>query len=134
MKLHTGDLVLIITGKDRGKTGHILRTLREQDRVVVAGINMRTRHIRKTVQAPGRVVRYEASLHVSNVMVLDPKTKKPTRIGYRLKEGKKERIAKVSGEELASGRKLKKLVEEDAGASKEKKESTAKKSASSDTK
>jgi len=113
MKLHTGDLVVIITGKDKGKTGRILRVLPDQGRVVVTGINMRTRHIRKTVQAPGRVVRYEASLHVSNVMAVDPKTKKPTRIGYKTDNGMKKRIAKKSGEELVSGKKLKTLVEKD---------------------
>lgn len=113
MKLHTGDLVAIITGKDKGKTGRILRVLAEQGRVVVAGINMRTRHIRKTHQAPGRVVRYEASLHASNVMVMDPKTKKPSRIGYRMNKNVKERFAKKSGEQLVTGKKLKKLVEGD---------------------
>ena len=113
MKLHTGDLVVIITGKDKSKTGRILRVLQEQGRVVVAGINMRTRHIRKTSQSPGRVVRYEASIHVSNVMAVDPKTKKPTRIGYRIKDNVKERFAKKSGEQLVTGKKLKKLIEGD---------------------
>ena len=113
MKLHTGDLVVIITGKDKGKTGRILRVLLEKNRVVVAGINMRTRHIKKTAQSAGRVVRYEASLHASNVMAVDPKTKKRTRIGYRFKDGHKERIAKKSGEEMVTGKKLRKLVEED---------------------
>lgn len=99
MKLHTGDTVLVISGKDKGKTGSILRVLPEQHRVVVAGINMRTRHFKKTPQQPGRKVRYEASLSSSNVMALDPKTKKPTRIGFTLDEkGRKTRIARVSGE------------------------------------
>lgn len=111
MKLHTGDLVVIIAGKDKGKTGRILRMLPEKNRIVVAGVNMRTRHIKKTPQAPGRVVRYEAALSVSNVMIVDPKTKKRSRIGFSIKDGKKERIAKNSGEELLSGKKLKKLVE-----------------------
>lgn len=121
MKIHTGDLVVIITGKDKGKTGRVLRVLPERDRLVVAGANMRTRHVRKTPQAPGRVVRYEASLHVSNVMIVDPKTKKRSRIGMSVphyapdgaSRGRKERIAKRSGEELLSGKKLKKLVEEE---------------------
>ena len=113
MKLHTGDLVVIITGKDKGKTGRILRVLLEKNRVVVAGINMRTRHIKKTAQSAGRVVRYEASLHASNVMAVDPKTKKRTRIGFRFKDGHKQRFAKNSGEELVTGKKLKKLVEGD---------------------
>lgn len=113
MKLHTGDSVVIITGKDRGKTGRILRVLPEKSRVVVTGLNMRTRHMRKTAQAPGRIVRYEASIHASNVMAVDPKTKKRTRIGYKEHDGKWERVAKKSGELLVSGRKLRKMLEED---------------------
>lgn len=114
MKLHAGDTVLVISGKDKGKTGRIMRVLLAEERVVVAGINMRTRHIKKTPQAPGRKVRYEASIHVSNVALLDPKLQKPTRVGYRLTaDGKKERFAKRSKEALVSGRKLKSLLEEE---------------------
>ncbi len=100
MKIHTGDTVLITSGKDKGKTGQVLRVLQGKNRVVVAGINMRTKHIRKTSQRAGQIIRYEAGLSVSNVMVLDPKTKKPTRIGYLFENGKKVRVAKVSGELL----------------------------------
>lgn len=100
MKIHTGDTVLVITGKDRGKVGSVLRVL--TDRVVVSGINMRTRHIKKTAQRAGQRIRYEASIAVGNVMLLDPKTKKPTRIGYRIDAaGHKTRIALVSGEVIA---------------------------------
>src|SRR3989344_4750652 len=102
MKMHTGDTVLIISGKDKGKSGSILRVLPDQNRVVVAGINMRTRHFKKTPQQAGRKVRFEASLSASNVMILDPKTKKPSRIGYKVDDkGKKKRIAKLSGELVA---------------------------------
>lgn len=99
MKLHTGDSVLIIAGKDRHKTGRILRVLHSQNRVVVESINMRTRHIKKTTQAAGQRIRYEASIAVSNVMLLDPKTKKPTRVGYKIDAatGAKVRIARTSG-------------------------------------
>jgi large subunit ribosomal protein L24 len=114
MKLHAGDTVVVITGKDRGKVGRILRILPHENRVVVADINMRTRFIKKTPQGAGRQVRFEASIAASNVMLLDPKTKKPTRIGYRL-TGTKERFAKRSGETLASGKKLAKLAEEGLG-------------------
>ena len=125
MKLHTGDNIVVIAGKDKGKTGRILRVLIEKARIVVTGINMRTRHMKKTQQSPGRKIRYEASLDVSNVMLIDPKTKKRTRIGVRYEggkphsapdgatRGKKERFAKKSGEALLSGQKLKKLVEEE---------------------
>lgn len=129
MKLHAGDTIVVISGKDKGKTGRILRVLLGQGRVIVAGINMRTRHMKKTQQSPGRKIRYEASLDVSNVMILDPKTKKRSRIGFREEAGKKERFAKKSGEALLSGQKLKKLVEEEEKKDeKSKKDSPKKKS------
>jgi large subunit ribosomal protein L24 len=103
MRIHTGDTVLVISGKDKGKTGTVLRVLGE--RLMVGDINMRTRHIRKTPQNPGQRIRYEASISPSNVMVIDPKTKKPTRIGIRIDEkGHKVRIAKVSGEVIVAVR------------------------------
>ena len=101
MKLHTGDTVLIISGKDRGKTGSIMRVLDDENRIVVAGVNIRTRHVKKTFQQAGRILKYEASLSASNVMILDPKTGKPARIGYKIDEkGKKIRVSKISGEEV----------------------------------
>ena len=101
MKLHAGDTVLVITGKDKGKTGSVLRVLESENRVVIGGVNMRTRHVKKTFQQAGRILKYEASLSASNVMILDPKTGKPSRIGYKVDEkGKKIRISKVSGEEV----------------------------------
>jgi len=103
MRIHTGDSVLVIAGKDKGKTGTVLRVL--GDRLVVSDVNMRTRHVRKTTQGPGQRLKYEASIAASNVMVLDAKTKKPTRIGVRLDEkGHKTRIAKVSGEVLVKSK------------------------------
>ncbi len=100
MKIHTGDQVTVIAGKDKGKQGVVTRVLAEKSRVVVEGINMRVKHIKKTPQQAGQRISYEASIHVSNVMILDPKTKKPTRIGYKIdpKTGRKDRIAKGSGE------------------------------------
>ncbi len=100
MKIRAGDSVVIISGKDKGKTGQVLRVLHEKNRVVVSDVNMRTRHMRASANRPGEIVKYEAALHASNVMVLDPKTKKPTRIGYKIEKGKKTRIAKKSGEEI----------------------------------
>lgn len=122
MKIHTGDTVVIITGKDKGKTGRVLRVLQNQNRVVITGANMRTRHIKKTPQSPGKVLRYEASLHASNVMLLDPKTKKRTRVGRRTVDGVKARYAKRSGEKILSGRKLKAFAEEDREETKDTKE------------
>lgn len=100
MKIHNGDTVVINTGKDKGKQGTVIRVLESKNRVIVEGINMRTRHIKKTPQSPGQRITYEASIHASNVQILDPKTKKPTRIGYKVdaKTGKKTRIAKASGD------------------------------------
>lgn len=101
MKIRTGDTVVVISGKDKGKTGAILRVLPNKNRVVVADINMRTRHMKATPQQPGQKIVYEASLNVSNVMLVDPKTKKRTRIGFTVdSKGNKQRIAKVSSEVL----------------------------------
>lgn len=103
MKLHTGDTVVVISGKDKGKQGTIIRILEAKNRVVVEGINMRVRHVKKTQNQAGQRITFEAALHASNVMVLDPKTKKPTRIGYKVDEktGAKSRIARISGEVIA---------------------------------
>lgn len=99
MKIHTGDTVICISGKDKGKQGTVLRTLEDKNRVIVEGINMRTKHIKKTQNGPGQRIKYEASIHASNVMILDPKTKKPSRIGYKIdSKGVKTRVALASGE------------------------------------
>lgn len=101
MKLKLNDKVLVIAGKDRGKTGKIIRVDHKNSRVTVEKVNIRTKHIRKTQQRAGERIQYEAPLHASNVMILDPKENKPTRIGYkRLANGKKERISKLSGTSL----------------------------------
>ena len=97
MKIRTGDNVLVITGKYKGQSGKVLRILPQKNRVVVAGINMRKRHIKATPQRAGETVQYEASIHASNVMAIDSKTSKRTRIGYsRDSKGGKVRIAKKS--------------------------------------
>ncbi|OGJ42148.1 50S ribosomal protein L24 [Candidatus Peregrinibacteria bacterium RIFCSPLOWO2_01_FULL_48_20] len=97
MKLKTGDTVIVIAGKDRNKIGKVLRVVKKNGRVVVEGINKVVRHMKKTKQRAGQKVTFEAPLHASNVMLLDPKTKKATRVGYKIsKDGKKERIAKKS--------------------------------------
>ncbi len=116
MKLHTGDTVLVISGKDRGKTGTVLRVMPDVSRVVVAGVNMHTRHFKKAADQPGRIVKFEASLSASNVMILDPKEKKPSRIGFTVDaKGNKKRIAKLSGEAVVHVRaaKVEKKVKEE---------------------
>lgn len=98
MKIRTGDTVAIISGKDKGKQGRVLRVLKESNRVVVEGVNMRVRHIKRTQTQAGQRVTFEASLSASNVMILDPKTKKPTRVAFKVDEKGKKRIAVASGE------------------------------------
>ncbi|MBI2634266.1 50S ribosomal protein L24 [Candidatus Peregrinibacteria bacterium] len=103
MKLKLNDNVVVIAGKDKGKKGSIIRILRKQNRVVVDKINMITKHIKKTAQKPGERVHLPAPLHASNVMLIDPSTKKRSRIGYRrLENGKKVRISKKSNQTLIS--------------------------------
>lgn len=103
MKLSRGDTVMIISGKDKGEKGTIMRVLKENNRVIVSGLNMVTKHVKKTAQAEGKRIRFEASIHVSNVQVVDPKTGKPSRVGYKVdeKSGRKVRIAKKSGTVLS---------------------------------
>ena len=103
MKLSHGDSVIIIAGKDKGKKGTIMRVLTEANRVIVSDVNMVTKHIKKTAQAAGKKVQFEASIHISNVQIVDPKTGKPSRIGYKVdaKTGQKVRISKKSGTALS---------------------------------
>ena len=105
MKIRAGDSVVVTTGKDKGKTGQILKVLPLKDRVVVAGINMRKRHMPKRANQAGQIITYEASIHSSNVMIIDPKTKKPSRIGTKIDDkGRRQRIAKKSGTVLTNSK------------------------------
>lgn len=99
MHVKTGDKVKIITGKDKGKEGVVLKTLPKKDRVIVEGINIVKKH-RKASQTnlTGGILEEEASIHVSNVMLIDPKTGEPTKVGYKVEDGKKVRFAKKTGE------------------------------------
>jgi len=110
MKLHTGDHVVIISGKDKGKTGSVLRVLKT-NRVVVSDVNMRTKHIKAQPNRPGQIIRYEASIDASNVMLVDAKTKKRTRIGYKVDEKGKTRISKRSGEAVVAVKHKKEVKE-----------------------
>lgn len=106
MKLRKGDEVLVIAGDDRGKRGKILKVFRDKDRVVVQGINFLRRHTRPSQSNPqGGIVEREAPLHVSNVMLVDPKSDRPTRVGAVVHEdGTRDRTARRSGEILPRGR------------------------------
>lgn len=101
MKLKQNDTVLIISGKDKGKTGKIMRVIRKENKIVVENINMHTKHIRKSQKGPGEKITLEAPLYASKVMIIDPKTNKPTRIHYKILEnGKKVRVSALSGTSL----------------------------------
>ena len=100
-KFRRGDDVVVITGKDKGKTGSILKIIPATQRLVVQGVNIVKRHTRPTQTNPGGVVEKEGSIHVSNIAHLDPDTNKPTRVGFKmLEDSKKVRVAKRSGEML----------------------------------
>ena len=99
VKLKKGDKVIVLTGKDRGKIGDIVKSLPQDDRVIVQGINMMRRHTRPSATAAGGIVEKEASIHISNVSIVDPKENIATRVGFRtLDDGTKVRYAKRSGE------------------------------------
>lgn len=100
-KVKKGDKVVVLTGKDKGQTGEVVRVLVEDNRVVVQGVNMVTRHQRPSQMDPGGIKRFEAPIHVSNVAHADPRDGKPTRVGFKTDEhGRKTRFAKRSGESI----------------------------------
>jgi large subunit ribosomal protein L24 len=100
LKIKKGDKVVVITGRDKGKTGEVMRVLREENRLIVQGVHMVKRHQRQTMQVQGGIIEKEAPIHVSNVAHIDPKTQKPTRIGYRMDGERKIRVARGSGEAI----------------------------------
>ena len=98
-KIRKGDRVIVTTGRNKGRTGDVLRVLRADDRVLVQGVNMVKRHTRPSQVNPGGIIEKEAPLHISNVAHIDPKTSEATRVGYRtLEDGRKVRFARKSGE------------------------------------
>ncbi len=101
MKLKVGDKVVVISGADKGKTGKIIKTLRNEDKVIVEGVHIVHKHQKGNGQESGGILEVEAPIHVSNVMIVDPKTKKGTRIGHTIdKNNKKVRISTKSKEVL----------------------------------
>ena len=98
-KIRKGDKVVVLTGKDKGRTGEVIAVMPKEDRAVVRGINMVRRHQRQTQTEQGGIVEKEASIHVSNVALLDPEGGEASRIGFRtLEDGRKVRYARRSGE------------------------------------
>ena len=105
MKIRKNDTVMVIAGNDKGKTGKILKVFPKTSRIIIEGINLRKRHTKPTQKSPqGGIQEKEAPIHSSNVMILDPKSNEPTKIGARIildeKTGKKKiaRVSKASGE------------------------------------
>lgn len=99
IRLRKGDLVKVIRGNFRGQTGHVLRVDRERNRVVIEGVNLRKRHRKPSIQDPeGGIITFEAPVHASNVMLIDPATDEPTRVRMqRNADGSKDRVAVRSG-------------------------------------
>lgn len=99
MKIKKGDKVIVITGKDKGKTGTVAKAFPKENRVIVSGVNMVKRHTKPTQENAGGIVSKEASIHVSNVAIVDPKTGKASKIGAKTVDGgRKVRVARRSGE------------------------------------
>lgn len=99
VKIKKGDSVIVRTGKDKGKKGEVLKVLPKENRAVVQGVNMIKRHTRPTQTQAGGIIEREASIDISNLAMVDPKTGEPTRVGYKfLDDNRKVRVAKRSGE------------------------------------
>jgi large subunit ribosomal protein L24 len=101
LKIRKGDRVVVITGKDKGKQGNVLKVYPSDYRAVVQGVNVARRHQKQTAAQQGGIVAKEMPIHISNLAHIDPKDGKPTRIGYKfLSDGKRVRVAERSGEEI----------------------------------
>lgn len=99
LKIKKGDRVQVIAGKDKGKSGDVVRVMPKDNKAIVSGINVAKRHQRQTAQQTGGIVNKEQPIHISNLSLLDPKDNKPTRVGYKvLEDGRKVRVARRSME------------------------------------
>jgi ribosomal protein L24, bacterial/organelle len=96
-KIRKGDKVVVLAGKDKGRTGEVIAVMPKEDRAVVRGINMVKRHQRQTQTQEAGIINKEAPLHLSNLAIADPKDGKPTRVGFKVEGDKKVRVAKRSG-------------------------------------
>ena len=97
-KIRKGDKVVVLTGRDKGRTGEVLRVMPKDNKAVVRGVNIVRRHQRQSQTQEGGIIAKEAPIHLSNIAVADPKDNKPTRIRFELRDGKKVRVAQRSGE------------------------------------
>ena len=99
-KIRKGDKVVVLTGRDKGRTGEVIEVRPDQDRARVRGVNMVKRHQRQTAQQEGGIISKELPVHLSNIALADPKDGKPTRVGFKMVGDKKVRVAKRSGVEI----------------------------------
>ncbi len=98
-KIRKGDRVIVTAGRDKGKRGEVRQVMPEDGRAIVAGVNLVRRHTRQTAQTEGGIISKESTIHLSNLAILDPKTGKATRVGFKmLDDGRKVRVAKGSGD------------------------------------
>ena len=97
-KVKKGDKVIVTAGKDKGKRGEVLRVYPSEERVLVSGVNVVKRHQRQTARAQGGIINKESPVHISKIAHVDPKSDEPTRIGFKLVDGRMVRFAKKSGE------------------------------------
>ena len=98
-KIRKGDRVVVTAGRDKGKRGEVRQVMPTEGRAIVAGVNLVRRHTRQTAQTEGGIITKESTIHLSNLAILDPKTGKPTRVGFKiLDDGRKVRVAKRSGD------------------------------------
>jgi large subunit ribosomal protein L24 len=98
-KLKKGDKVVVLTGRDKGRTGEVIQVMPKEERALVRGVNLVKRHQRQTMNQEGGIIQKEAPVHLSNLALADPKDGKPTRVGFKiLDDGRKVRVAKRSGE------------------------------------
>jgi large subunit ribosomal protein L24 len=98
-KIRKGDRVVVISGRDKGRSGEVLKVLRDEGRVIVTGVNMIKRHTKQRPGEPGGIVEKEGAVHISNIAIADPKGGAASRVGYKfLEDGRKVRVARRSGE------------------------------------
>jgi len=104
-RIKKGDEVIVLAGRDKGKRGEVFQVMPKEERALVRGVNQVRRHQKQTAQAQGGIITKEASIHLSNLALEDPKDGKPTRVGFKtLEDGRKVRIAKRSGEMISEKR------------------------------
>ncbi|MCB9994035.1 MAG: 50S ribosomal protein L24 [Hyphomicrobiaceae bacterium] len=97
-KIKKGDKVVVLTGRDKGKTGEVLQVLPTDNRAVVQGVNIVRRHTKQSPSRDAGIYSKESPIHMSNIALADPKDNKPTRVGFKIEDGVKKRVAKRSGE------------------------------------